>query len=132
MPKRQPDNDERLAALLARGVTRSKAAKACGISERTIRRRMAEPEFRARVATIRAQLLDSVAGRLASAGRKAVSTLSKLLDADSEGVRLQAASTILSVMFKAREAVDVETRLIELEAAARAARNGEYTVRAQS
>jgi hypothetical protein len=59
------DIDDLLAAELARGKTLQDAAESVGCGERTARRRWAEPEFKAKVAAIRAELIDRTSGTLA-------------------------------------------------------------------
>ena len=57
--------DDRLAAELACGKTVRDAATATGVAERTAHRRQSEPEFRAKVADLRAGMVSAAAGRLA-------------------------------------------------------------------
>jgi|GEM_PF-5729331 len=57
--------DDLLAAELARGKTLQDAAQAVGCGERTARRRLAEPEFKAKVAALRAEFIDRTIGALA-------------------------------------------------------------------
>jgi hypothetical protein len=92
--------DDLLAAELARGKTLQDAAQAVGCGERTARRRWAEPEFKAKVAALRAELIDRTSGTLAENLNHATSTLRELLsDADSR-VRLTAAVKLLELAVK--------------------------------
>jgi hypothetical protein len=59
------DIDDLLALELARGRTIQAAAESVGCAERTARRRLAEPEFKAKVAALRAEFIDRTTGALA-------------------------------------------------------------------
>jgi hypothetical protein len=92
--------DDLLAAELARGKTLASAALAVGCGEKTARRRWANPDFRARVASLRAELIDRTTGILAENLNLATNTLRELLaDADSR-VRLTAAVKLLELAVK--------------------------------
>lgn len=59
----QQRRDERLIAALLAQPTHRSAAKAAGVSERTLRRRLEDPAFRARVAEAsRRTMIDALAG----------------------------------------------------------------------
>ncbi len=66
--------DAALIAALATGATRQEAAKAAGISETTVYRRLADPAFRRRVNDARSELIDAAVGRLADATTEACTT----------------------------------------------------------
>jgi hypothetical protein len=101
--------DDLLAAELARGKTLQDAAQAVGCGERTARRRWAEPEFKAKVAAIRAELIGRTSGTLAENLNHATSTLRELLtDADSR-VRLTAAVKLLELAVKYHDATKPAT-----------------------
>jgi hypothetical protein len=104
-----------IATAIARGVKRKTVADEHEVSERTLRNRMADPQFRRLVSDLRSEMIDGVVGALASLGAKAVYTLAKLMDAQSDGVRLQAATTILTTMMKGRENIEFSERLNRLE-----------------
>jgi hypothetical protein len=72
--------DERLLEELLRGAKLVDAAKAAGVSERTARRRLGDPAFRARLDTGRRELVGLVVARLGSLADKAADTLSELLE----------------------------------------------------
>ena len=105
-----------LIAALATGLTQDEAGKRAGVSERTVSRRLTDPNFRQKVADYRAGLLARTADRLIAAGVKAVAALEDLLQAGSESARLGAARSILEFGPRIREFHDLEERLLALEA----------------
>lgn len=107
--------DEALALAIASGVTVAEAAHLAGIGERTAYRRRAEPAFRKRVLELRSGMLDRALGRMADGMVEAADKLRSLLNAGSEAVQLQAAARLLELGWKARERVDLEAEIAELE-----------------
>jgi hypothetical protein len=107
--------DSALLVALAGGRTVRAAARAAGIGERTARRRLADPAFRARVAEMRADMVERALGRAARGMSAAADTLRRLLRADKESVRLGAARALLELTVKLRESVELEQRLCALE-----------------
>jgi hypothetical protein len=107
--------DSGLALALAAGWTVTEAAKAAQISERTAHRRLEDHTFRRLVAEFRRQMVDAAVGKLANTSARAVKTLSNLLTAESESVRLGAARSILELGAKLRESGELEQRMCELE-----------------
>jgi hypothetical protein len=71
--------DSALIAALAAGATHEAAAKHAGVSERTVRRRLADTEFRRRVDEARGEALDQAMARLSRAATGAATTLVMLL-----------------------------------------------------
>jgi hypothetical protein len=125
MPRRgKKDCDDKLLLALAAGMTVPGAAAQAGCSERTVRRRLADPDFQARVRRVRADMLDRAAGALSAASVKAAAALAKLLDSDKEPVVLGAARVLLDSVLKVREQTELERRLAALEQAEQA-RKGE-------
>jgi hypothetical protein len=60
-------------------------------------------------------MVDAAVGKLANASTRAVRTLTNLLTAESESVRLGAARSILELGAKLRESAELEQRISELE-----------------
>ena len=104
-----------LIATLAAGATNLDAAKQAGVSEKRIYRGLADAEFRQQVADARAELIARAVGALADASSTAAAALSKLLDAESERVRLGAARSILELAIRLRASEEFERRLATLE-----------------
>ena len=95
---RHRDVDDLLAAALASGRSYRAAGAAAGISERTVRRRMADPTFRGRVAELRGAEIDRTRGLILREAPAAVAALSDLAaGAESESVRLGAAKAVLGL-----------------------------------
>ncbi|MFC3347765.1 hypothetical protein ACFOOM_10060 [Streptomyces echinoruber] len=107
---------------LARGATSEEAARESGVSGRTIRRWMEDPDFQIEVRDTRTEILSSAVGQLAAGAAEAVTTLREALrDADGRN-RVQAARTLLDACLSLRESLDLEQRLAALEAAEEEAR----------
>lgn len=88
--------DDRLLTALAGGCHIENAAVAAGISERTAYRRLADPDFRAKLDSARESLRESILAKLAEAGHDAIGTLWVLMqESEDEGIRLKAAKALL-------------------------------------
>jgi hypothetical protein len=103
--------DDGLVAALAAGASAAAAAEKAGVSERTVRRRLEDPAFRARVDEARADLVRLAVGRLADVGALAGDTLAELVKAGPPAVRLGAARSILEFMLRGAE-VDTLARQV--------------------
>ena len=118
---RRPQREEQaIAALLAEPTIAAAATKA-GISESTLLRWMAEPEFKARYRAARRQVVEGAIGRLQQAATKAVDALTRNLTCGTPAVEVGAARSILDQAIKAVELVDLAERVEQLEQAAEAA-----------
>lgn len=109
--------NERLIAAFAGGSKVEDAAREAGVSESTAYRRLRDADFKKRVADARAAMVSRVVGQLADASTTAAATLRRLLNADSENVRLGAARAILELGSKLREGEELEQRIAALEEA---------------
>ena len=95
--------DSALVAALAAGFTYSDAGAAAGVSERTVRRRMTDPQFRSQVEAARTDLVSRAVGLAADSVVEAVETLRTLMvSAEGESVRLGAARALLQVVNQRR------------------------------
>ena len=108
--------DAALIAALAGGATVRDAAAAARVGERTVYRRLEDAEFTRRVEEARAEILTGAMGRLSAAATDAVTTLTSLLAAESESVRLGAARSILDAALRWREQSELAERRFRLEA----------------
>jgi hypothetical protein len=109
--------DERLLIAVAGGMSVRGAAKATGLSERTIHRRLDDKAFQQRVAQARAKLVKGAIGRLARAGTRAVRTLEQISEhGKSDASRVSASRAILDHLFRSFELCEMEERLATLEA----------------
>ncbi len=107
--------DTALVTALAGGSSVQEAAKAAGVGERTVYRRLDEPAFCHQLAEARSELIGRAVGVLARVSTAAAATLAGLLKADSESVRLGAARSILELAVKLRESEELERRIGALE-----------------
>jgi hypothetical protein len=109
------DADDRLAAELAAGKPVRDAAKAAEVSERTAYRRLENPGLRARVSESRDAMVAAAAGRLADGMAAAADVLRDLLGSQDEGIRLRAASQLLTHGLRVIELAELERRVSDLE-----------------
>jgi hypothetical protein len=114
-PSRKKAEDA-LLAVLACGASVANAARQCGISERTVYRRLAEPEFKRRLQNARADIMRRTLDLLSAGALESAKTLLTLQkDLVAAPVRLGAARTVLELGLKFREQADLEQRLQALE-----------------
>jgi hypothetical protein len=117
--------DETLIASLAAGATIVGAAETAGITERTVRRRLDDPAFVARLDEARRAVVTEAMDRLGAATTAAVGTLIRLMSQDQPPhVRLRAALGILEAYHKHRSDQAVVERLATLEAEIAAIKQG--------
>jgi hypothetical protein len=117
MAKRK-EADKALLQALACGATVENAAHKAGISARTAYRRMSDPQFQARLAQARADIVMRTAGLLTGAGMGSVKTLVDLQQdaAVSPAVRRACARDVLEFGLRLRQSADLELRVAALEA----------------
>lgn len=96
-------SDELLIAALASGVSAKQAAKQLGCNPRTVRRRLADEEFRGKVTQARVQVIGRVVGKVSSIAIRAARKLGKLIQSKDERIALQAARAVLSSTFQGAE-----------------------------
>ena len=124
--KSRQNQDLAIVEALARGEGLTATATLVGCSVSTVRRRLEDPEVRAKVERFRAEMLDSAAGKLGVVIDKAVKTLEGLLtDETPPAVRLAAAKSVIELTFRTREVLSLERRVAEIEARAKSQENTE-------
>ncbi len=107
--------DAALAALMNEP-SLTDAAKASGVSTRTITRWLARDDFGSALRKLREQAIRQAVNRLTKACGVAVSTLIYLTEhGENEGIRQRAAVAILEHTWKGQEQLDVTERLAALE-----------------
>ena len=111
----EPTFLEPLALRVAAGATIRAAAADAGCSEATAYRIAATEAFRHRAAELRYRITDAAVGRLSAAAVGAVDKLVGLLDSDDEGTQLAAAKSILMMLPRVAEHVELRHRLDALE-----------------
>jgi hypothetical protein len=109
--------DARLIVELLDGKTHEDAARVVGISSATVRRRLADPAFRAQLDAARQELVAGTVAMLAGSATRAADTLAGLLDAENESVRFRAAQAILELVDKLGSTRDLDVRLEGIEEA---------------
>jgi hypothetical protein len=117
--------DELLIAALAGGASITRAAEMVGAAERTVRRRLADTAFAARLEGARRQVVVEAIDQLGAATTAATTTLAHLMsDRYPPPVRLRAALAVLETYHKYKTAAELEGRLSALEAASAAQQPG--------
>src|ERR1700716_1948767 len=103
--------DHRLLMALACGAKAENAARQIGVSESTVYRRQADPEFRRRLQEIKTDMVRRTAGSMTAAGPEAVRTLLELMKTTvPPATKLGAARSILEIGQEAREFAELEER----------------------
>jgi len=114
-PSRRGD-DLALIEALASGASRRDAAARAGVGERTVRRRLQDPVFQARVEEARGQRLQGVYEALRAHGQEAAATLRELMgSANPPAVRLRAATVVVDRLLRYQEAVGLQDQLDRVE-----------------
>lgn len=107
-----------LVALLTQP-TKEKAAAAAGITSKTLRGYLENPEFQTEYKKAFAELVESATRRVQQTLEPAVAVLREIMeDGDENGqVRVSAARSVLEYGLKMTEQTDILSRLSELESA---------------
>jgi len=105
----------RAIPILIASDTIEEAAQEIGVSRTTLYSWLEKDEFDQAVKVARRKLLDKSLNKLTNVSMKAVNTLEKLLDAESEAVRRAAANDVLNHSLKYRELSEIEERLESVE-----------------
>jgi len=107
--------DPILIAALLSGATPAEAATQAGVSERTVRRRLVNPAFGARLNAAGDDMIAASARGITGASTEAVSALRDLVRTGPPSVRLGAIRTILEVTPRWRAEHHLEERIGALE-----------------
>jgi hypothetical protein len=109
-------NEDTLLLALACGATVEAAARQCGLTDRTVYRRLQDPDVQRRLREIRSDMVQRAAGTLTAATAEAVRTLLALQkESAPAAVRLGAARAVIELGLKVREVADLEARIAALE-----------------
>lgn len=106
----------RVLAALLQHPTVTEAAKASGISERSIFRWLQRNDFREQYKAAQRMVVDDAIGELQGATKEAVATLRRSLSSGNSASEVRAAQIILEQSFKAIEIQELQTRIERLEA----------------
>lgn len=112
-----PKQQKALLALLT-NPTKEKAAAAAGITSKTLRGYLADPEFQAEYRKAFAGMVEDATRQAQQAIAPALSTLREVVDSgESSQFRISAARSILEYSLKLTEQNDILAKLQELEKA---------------
>jgi hypothetical protein len=116
MPKRgKKDVEDALLLALASGASIAAAAQQAQCSESTVRRRLNDAAFRARVHAARSEMVQAAVGRLATLGTIAADELDRLIrEGKDDNVKLGAARAVFSHMLSGHEHAVLTEQLAEL------------------
>lgn len=111
-----PKQQKALLALLTTP-TREQAAAAAGITSKTLRGYLADPEFQAEYKKAFAALVEDATRQAQLAVAPALSTLREIVEDTGENAqaRISAARSVLEYSIKLTETTDILSRLDELE-----------------
>jgi hypothetical protein len=111
--------EQAIAALLTRPSIED-AARVAGVGEKTLRRWIQEPKFKARYLRARRESVQQAVARIQQATGAAGTTILKLMTDPNvpAAVRLRAAECVFDLAVKGLENEDIEVRVSELERAA--------------
>lgn len=116
-------NDEKLLTALLTTSTINSAAEKAGVTEKTIRNRLADPDFRAEYDQRRRSMVDNACKTLQLAMTGASAILGNIAkdQSVSPAARISAARSVLEYGYKLTELTDLAARVAALEAAAKEA-----------
>lgn len=107
--------DRLIREALVVGMSYERAGATAQVSERTVRRLMSDPSFRAEVHSLRAERTSRLADRLSELGDEALEVLVGLLSDDNPSVRARAVQTSLTMGVRFRREVEMSDRIETLE-----------------
>ncbi len=100
---------------LVAGMKYAEAGASASVSERTVRRLMADESFRGEVHALRAERMSRLADLFSELGGEAHRVLAELLQDDNPGVRARAAQIALSMGARFRREAEITDRIETLE-----------------
>ena len=106
--------EQAIAALLEHS-TITAAATAVGISEKTLRRWLAEPAFQAEYRAAREQAVRMAVGRLHGLLSTATETLQRAMSCGTPTTEVRAAIAVIEHAFKGTDLIDLADRVAALE-----------------
>jgi hypothetical protein len=106
---------ERFAELFAAGEPLSALCIEFGLTERTLRRWLADPAVRAIIVNIRAANLSTVSGRLQARLQRALDRLDTLIEDEDARVALAAVRLAIDATLKVRVFEEMDNRIAVIE-----------------
>ncbi len=120
--------EQAIAALLEHP-TIAEAAKACGISERSLWRWLQRDDFQKRYRAAQRAVVDSAISELQAATKEAVTTLRRNLNCGNFFAENAAAQAILTHSFKAIEVRELQEQIDEIKTLLAVRRSGKHEPR---
>lgn len=119
-------NREKAMAALLSSDTQTEAAAKCGITDRTMRAYLADPEFYAEYRKRKRQLVSDATRQLQASYQSAIRALRNIVERDdsTEGARISAARALLEYGGRFTETNDIMTEMEELSELADKRRKG--------
>jgi hypothetical protein len=108
--------DETLVESLARGATQVSAAADAGVSDRTVRRRLEDPEFVAQVRAVRRELVDQATDEATALLSEAIESIADVMRTGDPATRLRAATAMIGIVDRLHYQQDFDERLAAQEA----------------
>lgn len=112
------DREKAMAALLSSD-TQAEAAAKCGLSDRTLRSYLADPEFAAEYKRRKRQLVTDATKQIQASYKVAIKALRGIVESEnaSAGEKISAARALLEYGLRFTEMADVLSRLEDVERA---------------
>lgn len=101
------------AAALAAGATATAAATTAGVDERTVRRWLVDPKYRAKVDALRNEAVGVALAKMSGSMAGAADELRALLAHPDARVRLRACRAILELGVRLRDSVEMAKQLAD-------------------
>jgi hypothetical protein len=111
-------NQQRAITALLESRSIGEAAETCRLSDKTLRRYLADPNFRETLSRFEMERLDLATRRLLALSELAITIFENSMCDENiaPSVRLRAAQSVLDYLLKIRELRSIEQRLTDLEA----------------
>lgn len=104
-----------LVAAAVAGKSLSQIARECGLSVRTVQRRLGDPAVMALIAEARTRQREEALGRLGGMRERALTRLQELVDCEDEKTALRAVGMVLATSAKFDLVHDLEVRIAAME-----------------
>ena len=117
MAKRRFNNREMMLVACLQNFTQRDAARAAGVSEKTMQRALKDPDFKSELDARRKEVIDNTCIMLQSMLPQAVKTAVGIMDDEDVApqVRLNAADTIMRYTMRLTELCDVNDTVAEMK-----------------
>lgn len=120
------NKDVLLAMAIASGASSTAAAQQLELSRSTVKRRLADADFRQLVSELRREMLASALGRMTNNMTRAADTVAELMDAEQPQIRLRAARAMLTLGLRLHDSLETCERIDALEQELDRQKHGEF------